>query len=207
MRKAKPEKKEKSQLLRQWPGYLIKAAVGALGAILLQLAVDYAYASPDLSFYSQLANFFSFFSFYFLAQLLFPLVVVRLKAIPTALGLSLAMGGLLGYFVLSFFAVPGSEFSLGLEQMINIFVLGVLLGLLTGVGWMISKGKALGFYLGFLVSITIVALCYHFATPESLRLNLSVVRQGLTALASYLPVVALIWWRHRPSDGEESKTA
>ncbi len=207
MTKAKPkQEKKESQLLRQWPGYLIKGAIGALVAVLLQLAVDYTCGVPDLSFYSQLANYFSFLFCFVLAQAFFPLIIVRLKAIPTSLGLSLALGGLLGYIVLWLFDVPGGAVAFGLQQMINIFVLGFLLGLLTGLGWMLSKGRALGFWAGFLVSVAIVALFYHFTSTAVERLTQNILQQGLTALASYLPVVALIWWRHRPSDVEESKT-
>ncbi|OGD72026.1 MAG: hypothetical protein A2Y64_08235 [Candidatus Coatesbacteria bacterium RBG_13_66_14] len=87
------------------------------------------------------------------------------------------------------------------QQVITLLFLGAFLGLVTGLGWDLAKGKAALFWAGFLAACAAVTAFYHFTAPAEVRETRDILDQGLTLVASYLPVVAVIWWRHRPRGG------
>jgi hypothetical protein len=189
---------EKTGLVRQWPGYLWRSAAAALASVLLQFGVDLAFGVELRGFIYLAGDWLGNFVFFALAQALFPSFIVRFKRIPTALGISLALGGFAGYvvsWILYRFTGP-VPFS-GQQVFIFLFM-GTFLGLVTGGGWNLAKGRAVLFWAGFLAACAAITAFYHFTAPAEVRRNIDIFYQGLTLTVSYLPVVAVIWWRHRP---------
>jgi hypothetical protein len=192
---------DRVRLVRQWPGYLWRGAAAALVAVLLQVGVDLAFGVEPGGFVYRLGDWLGNLTFFALAQALFPAFIVRLKRIPTALGVSLALGGFAGYvvsWILSRFTVP-VPFS-G-QQVFVVLFLGTFMGVATGGGWNLAKGRAVLFWVGFLVSCAAVTAFYYFTSPAEVREVRNVWYQGLTLAATYLPVIAVVWWRHRPRGG------
>ena len=193
--------KNQAGLVRQWPGYLWRGAAAAAVSVLLQLAADLAFGERLPGVANLAGAGLGNFVFFALAQALFPPFVVRFKRIPTALGVSLALGGLAGYAAsMAFSLLDAPRPFVGREVFILLF-LGAFLGLATGGGWNLSKGRAVGFWALFLAACAAVTAFFHFTAPAEVRGTVNILHQGLTLVASYAPVVAVIWWRHRPRGG------
>jgi len=193
---------EKTGLVRQWPGYLWRSAAAALVSALLQCGVDLAFGVELRGFVYLAGDWLGNFVFFALAQALFPVFIVRFKRIPTALGVSLALGGFAGYTVSWIFSLVVVPVPFSGQQVFTLLFLGTFLGLATGGGWNLAKGRAAGFWAVFLAACAAVTAFYHFTAPAEAREALNIFYQGFTLVAGYLPVVAVIWWRHRPR-GEE----
>jgi hypothetical protein len=193
---------EKTGLVRQWPGYLWRSAAAALASVLFQSGVDLAFGVEFRGFAYLVGDWLGNFAFFALAQALFPAFIVRFKRIPTALGVSLALGGFAGYLVswlFTFFVAPAAFSG---RQVFTLLFLGTFLGLATGGGWNLARGRAVLFWAAFLAASAAVTAFYHFTAPAEVRETLDIFHQGLTLVAGYAPVVAVIWWRHRPRGGE-----
>jgi hypothetical protein len=93
------------------------------------------------------------------------------------------------------------------QQIFTFLFLGAFLGVVTGLGWDLARGRAALFWIGFLVACAAVTAFYHFTAPAEIRARRDILDQGLTLVASYLPVTAVIWWRHRPPGGGAEKTS
>jgi len=191
---------EKTGLVRQWPGYLWRGAAAALASVLLQCGVDLAFGEEPGGLFFLLGDWLGNLAFFALAQALFPSLIVRFKRIPTALGVSLALGGFAGYIVFYFYQLIIDPMSFDGQQVITFLFRGAFLGLVTGLGWDLAKGRAVGFWAGFLAACAAITAFYHFTTPAEDREAINIFYKGLTLTVSYLPVVAVIWWRHRPRD-------
>ncbi|MCX7022280.1 MAG: hypothetical protein NTW26_08445 [bacterium] len=192
---------EKTGLVRQWPGYLWRGAAAALASVILQCGVDLAFGVELRGLEYFAGDWLGNLAFFALAQAFFPSFIIRFKHIPTALGVSLALGGFAGYAVSWIFSRFGGPTPFSGQQIINFLFLGAFLGLVTGLGWDLAKGRAALFWVGFLVACAAVTAFHHFTAPAEGQTH-NIFEQGLTLVAGYLPVVAVIWWRHRPR-GEE----
>jgi hypothetical protein len=193
---------EKTGLVRQWPGYLWRGAAAALASVLLQCGVDLAFGVELRGFVYLAGDWLGNFVFFALTQALFPAFIVRFKRIPTALGVSLALGGFAGYVVSWGFSKFAEAMPFSGQKVVTLLFLGAFLGLVTGLGWDLAKGRAVGFWAGFIASCAAITAFYHFTAPAEVRQTIDIFYQGLTLTVSYLPVVAVIWWRHRPRGGD-----
>ncbi|MCK4594699.1 hypothetical protein KAU45_09365 [bacterium] len=189
-------------LVRQWPGYLGWGALAALAAVLLQLGADLATGVEPGGFLHQTGDWLSKLAFFALAQALFPTLIIRFKRIPTALGVSLALGGFAGYIVRLFFSLITDPVPFSGQQVFTILFLGIFVGLVTGGGWNIAKGRVLLFWVGFLVACASITAFYHYTSPAEIRESRDVWDRGFALVATYLPVIFVVWWRHRPRGGE-----
>ncbi|HUT98345.1 MAG TPA: hypothetical protein VM054_04635 [bacterium] len=189
---------EKTGLVRQWPGYLWRGATAALASVILQCGVDLAFGVQFRGVIYLAGDWLGNLAFFALAQALFPSFIVRFKHIPTALGVSLALGGFAGYVVSWLFSRFTGLVPFSGQQVFLFLFVGTFLGLATGVGWNLAKGRAVLFWAGFLAACAVVTAFYHFTAPVEVRETRDIFDQGLTLVAGYLPVVAVIWWRHRP---------
>lgn len=188
------------KLVRQWPGYLAWAAVASLAATAAYLLRDLSYDGAAEAWQAYLVDFLSLFVFYLLAQAAFPAFLVKLKSLPSTLGLCFGLGGGLGTICLWLFGLPwGLGEGFGMMLVIQMVILGSLIGILVGLGWNISKGRPLTFWLLFPVALALITVFYYYTTPAGQR-EVTVWYQGLTALIQYLPISLAIWWRHRPVD-------
>lgn len=193
---------DKVGLVRQWPVYLGWGALAALAAVILQLGADLATGVEPGGPLHQAGDWLSNLAFFALAQALFPTFIVRFKRIPTALGVSLALGGFAGYIVGMFFSLITDPVPFSGQQIFTILFLGVFVGLVTGTGWNIAKGRALLFWVGFLVACASITAFYHYTSPVETLVGRDIWDRGFALTATYLPIVFVIWWRHRPRGGE-----
>jgi hypothetical protein len=193
---------ERTGLVRQWPGYLWRAAAAAVVGVLLQLGADLAFGVELRGLVYLAGDWLGNFVFFALAQALFPAFIVRFKRIPTALGVSLALGGFAGYAASWIFSRFTDPVPFSGQQLFLFLFVGTFLGLVTGGGWNLAKGRAVLFWAGFIAGCAVVTAFYHFTAPAEFRRTVNIFYQGLTLTASYAPVVAVIWWRHRPRGGD-----
>jgi hypothetical protein len=189
-----------AKLIRQWPTYLAWAAGAALVALGATWLTDHLYGHSPGPLVAQLGDYLSFAAFYFVTQLLFPPILVRLKKLPSTMGVCLAAGNGAGYLVGWLYGLPWGLIDFNGRLLINMLILGAMVGILVGVGWDISKGKAVGFWGLFLVAVGAVTAFFYYTTPVEYRYAADVWEQGLTVLVSYLPAVFAVWWRHRPTE-------
>lgn len=195
----KDTQKPRSRLVKQWPAYLAWSLGAAAVAVAATLLSETALGESLRGWQHYLVDFISFTAFYFLAQALFPAVLVRLKKLPSTMGVSLGAGSGAGYLVYWLVGLPwGLSDFIGMV-LLEMIILGTMIGILIGLGWHISKGRALHFWPLFLVAIAGITTLYFFITAAEYRAA-TIWSQGLTALINYLPVTFAIWWRHRPTD-------